>query len=77
MTKSKPTVADLASAIRDVVSEAEDALDLIDDLDIDVPGDAEKVAHRALSLCERCAGLPELSINRCPVCRCLAKLISE
>jgi hypothetical protein len=32
---------------------------------------APGIIRSAMALCEACAGLPELSINRCPMCRAL------
>ena len=37
--------------------------------------EAPGIVRRAMALCEPCRGLPELSINRCPVCRTLAEAL--
>lgn len=59
--------------LHDIRRAAADAIEMVERLS--TPAD-QRVVKRAMSLCERCAGLPELSINRCPGCRCLQELIS-
>ncbi len=77
-TKKDRRMIDIAKTLRDIAWDAEKAADLAEEIEIDEDpeGIAPYVARRALSLCERCVGIPELSINRCPMCRCMAELVA-
>ncbi len=78
MTKTKPTIQEIANALRDIAWDAEKAADMAEDIKVPVAtAEPMRVAVRAMHLCDRCAGVPALSINRCPVCRCLQEMISE
>ncbi len=72
---SDSRIANLEDQIRNLEAQLTQAEEIAGHARVDM--NAPAVAHRALALCERCAGLPELSINRCPVCRCLQELINE
>lgn len=65
-------MSNVGIALRSAIGKIEDALNDLDFAeDKKTPPVDPNIVRLAMERCEPCAGIPELSINRCPVCRTL------
>lgn len=62
----KGEIDDLEDEVAELKSEIEDLKNDLDDMDTSSP-----IIRRALDACDKCKGIPDMSINRCAVCRIL------